>query len=141
MSRDRNFFTSPSNEGPYRYNPTRAIPPRILAAPRFHAMLCSKIPIPDESKYGFRECLKKLGDLYPIVNSGAMEGGYLLDGGFWIHTIWSDNPRVADVIIVKARSDTGYFGLPYQFAQTRDEYLLADLILIELPYLSVTVLA
>jgi len=134
--KDRNFFRLLSPKGPYRFNPNRAKPPRILVAPKFHAMYSGLTPIPEASIVGFQTCLAKLSALYPVVTSGFMEGGHMIKGGFRINTIWSEHPEIADVIIVKGPGDTGNFGQPYFYEQTRDEMLLADLIPIEPPYVS-----
>ena len=122
---ERNFFTPLSKDGPYRYNPHRAKPPRVYAAPRFFAMLSDKTGTPCE---GIQECLDKLRACYPVVTSGFMEGGQGIRGGFFIHTIWANQPCTADVIFVKGPGDSGYLGLPLLYEQARDESLLEDLI-------------
>lgn len=125
-----------SEKGAYRFNPNRALPPRILAAPRFFAMVTGKIPVPSEYQGSFEECLKKIESLYPVVQTEFMEGGHLIGGGFWIHTIWSSNPLIPDVIVVKGTGDTGHFSLAYQYEQTRNESLLKDFQPIDFPRLN-----
>lgn len=134
MSQDRNSVKPVSCDGPYRHNPNRAMPPRVLAAPWFHAYLTGRKPLPADSEEAFRDCLDRMAALYPVVASGFMEGGHAFGGGFWLHTIWSHRPSIPDVVIVKGPGDVGYFALPYLYEQSRDETLLTDLTPIPLPH-------
>lgn len=132
----KDVFKPLRSDGPYRHNPNRAIAPRVLATPRFHAMLSGKAAVPEASKAGFQICLDKLGKLHPIVDSGFMEGGHIIPGGFWIRTIWSHNPSIADIILITAPGDTGLLGIPLFYEQTLDETLLDPFVPIVLPYLN-----
>jgi hypothetical protein len=117
------------NPTPYFLNPARELPPQVYAAPRFNGYLTGRLSLPNDAHPGFRQCLAKFAQLYPVVRKHWACGGYQFDGGFEITTIWSPCPELRDVFLVLGPGDSRvtYWPLGRQYAQSRDDTLLTGL--------------
>jgi hypothetical protein len=90
--------------------------------------------MPPEWRAALRDCLEKLDRLYPVFRGGFMDGDHIIGSIFWIRSVWSHAPDVADIIIVSGPTDSDNLGLPLRYEQTGDTTLLAHLIPIGSPY-------
>lgn len=121
----------------YRRNPNRARIPRVFAGAGFQALLEGAVQVEEESRAGFRDCLKQLYDLYPVVANHRCIGGYDFYCGFEIAALWSDSPIEPDVFFLLGPEDDRlvYWPLLEQYERSRDERLLTQLI--PVPFYSV----
>lgn len=136
MSQQSRFLRPLSPEGPYRFNPHRALSPRVLAAPSFLRMLHNEVALSEAETQSFRKCLDQLTLLYPEVKTGYMERKIMLRECFIIDTIWSHTPHAPDIFVVTGPGDVGFFGIGFQYGQTGDEALFDKLTPISLPFLN-----
>ncbi len=90
--------------------------------------------MPPKWSSAFRQCLERLDRLYPVFKGSGRDGDHIIGSIFWIRSVWSHAPDVADIIVVSGPTDSENLGLPLLYEQTGDATLLAHLIPIGIPY-------